>query len=178
MRVPYSIAALVLTSHLAGCATDPAAPVSVPATLQPAGKQSLAMVVPATGVQIYECRAVANRPGAYEWAFVAPDAELFDQAGNRIGRHYAGPPWEAADGSRVVAAVAVRADAPRTDAIPWLLLTARSVGPEGSFSKVTSIQRTHTVGGLAPSNGCSSASAGSVARVDYRADYRLFTERP
>jgi hypothetical protein len=178
MKAAHSISAIALAAQLAGCATEPAAPTSVPAALEPPGKQSLAMVLPATGVQIYQCRAVASRPGAYEWAFVAPDAELFDQAGNRIGRHYAGPHWEAADGSRVVASVAARADAPRTGAIPWLLLTARSVGPEGTFSKVTSIQRTNTVGGLAPSNGCSSAKAGAVARVDYRADYRLFTQQP
>jgi hypothetical protein len=178
MKAAHGITLLAFAAHLAGCATGPAAPTSVPAALEPAGKQSLAMVLPATGVQIYECRAAANRPGAYEWAFVAPDAELFDQAGKRIGRHYAGPHWEAADGSRVVASVAARADAPRTDAIPWLLLTARSVGPEGAFSKVTSIQRTNTVGGLAPSEGCSAAAAGAIARVDYRADYRLFTARP
>ena len=39
---------------------------------------------------------------------------------------------------------------PSASAIPWLLLTAKSNGPEGSFSNVTSIQRVNTVGGIAP----------------------------
>ena len=82
---------------VAGCTTTP----PIPDALQPANA-SLAMVMPARGVQIYECRA---KGGAYEWAFVAPDAELFDARGNRIGRHGAGPYWEAADGSRIVGSV-------------------------------------------------------------------------
>src|SRR5262245_14796692 len=95
--------ALVLAPLLAaGCA----ATVPVPANLQPAQGESLAMVVPAKGVQVYECRGG-------KWAFVAPDAELFDRAGKKIGTHYAGPQWEAADGSRIAGTVKERADAPR-----------------------------------------------------------------
>ena len=129
----------------------------------------LAMVVPARGVQIYECRGKPGAP-APEWAFVAPDAHLFDAAGKRIGTHGAGPFWQAADGSRVVAKVHARADSP-AGAIPWLLLEARSTGPEGSFSKVTHIQRVNTSGGNAPSRTC---TPGEQARVEYTADYRLF----
>ena len=103
--------------------------------------------------------------------------DLFDARGNRIGRHYAGPHWEAADGSKVVAAVKERADATAADAIPWLLLTAKSAGPEGSFSKVTSIQRVNTVGGVAPQGGCSQATAGAPARINYTADYYFFTAK-
>jgi hypothetical protein len=71
--------------------------------------------------------------------------------------------------------VKARADAPQSGAIAWLLLSARSVGPEGSLSKVSSIQRTNTVGGLAPRNGCSQASVGKPARVHYTADYYFFS---
>ena len=49
------------------------------------------MVVPAKGTQIYECRAKKDASGAYEWAFVAPDAVLYDVRGNVIGKHGAGP---------------------------------------------------------------------------------------
>ncbi len=140
----------------AGCATQQT--VAVPDKLKPGAGESLAMIVPAKGVQIYECRA--GKDGGYEWAFVAPEADLFDTRGNRIGRHYAGPHWEAADGSKVLASLKERADAPQADAIPWLLLSAKSVGPAGSFSKVTSIQRVNTVGGIAPKTGCSKAAAG------------------
>ena len=103
-----------------------------------------------------------------------PEAELFDAHGKRIGRHYAGPHWEATDGSKILGTVKERAEAPVPDAIPWLLLAAKSVGPEGSFSKVTSIQRVNTVGGVAPKAGCTQAQAGTAARIDYTADYYFF----
>jgi hypothetical protein len=138
----------------------------VPASLDPQGGERLALVVPAKGVQIYECRNQA-------WAFVAPEADLFDAAGKKIGHHYGGPHWEAADGSKVVGAVKARADAP-AGAIPWLLLGTKSVGPEGAFSRVSSIQRVATAGGVAPAGSCVS---GEKARVAYTADYYFFTAR-
>lgn len=61
------------------------------------------------------------------------------------------------------------------DAIPWLLLAAKPAGAEGSFSKVTSVQRVSTVGGVAPKGGCSQAAAGTLARINYTAEYRFFT---
>jgi hypothetical protein len=70
--------------------------------------------------------------------------------------------------------VKTRAGAPAADAIPWLLLTARSVGGAGSFAKVTSIQRINTVGGIAPASGCDVHTLGRTARVPYSADYVLF----
>jgi hypothetical protein len=160
-----------------GCAgTQAPTAVSVPEKLRPAAKESLAMVVPAKGVQIYECRAKKGAAG-YEWAFIGPEADLFDGNGKRIGKHYGGPHWEAADGSKVLGAVKERADAPSADAIPWLLLSAKSVGPDGSFSKVTSIQRVNTLGGVAPQGGCSQAAAGAPARVAYTADYYFFAPK-
>jgi hypothetical protein len=151
--------------------------VKVPDKLMPGANESLAMIVPAKGVQIYECRARKDQVGEYEWAFVAPEADLFDARGHRTGRHYAGPHWESTDGSKILGTVKERADAPVTDAIPWLLLAAKSVGSEGSFSKVTSIQRVNTVGGVAPKAGCSQATAGAPARINYTADYYFFTAR-
>jgi hypothetical protein len=68
-----------------------------------------------------------------------------------------------------------RADATVPDAIPWLLLTTKPVGSQGSFSKVASIQRVNTVGGAAPTAGCSQANAGKAARINYTADYYFFT---
>jgi hypothetical protein len=156
-----NIAVLSLAAA-AGCAGT----VQVPDRLKPAGNQSLSMIVPAKGEQIYECRDG-------KWAFVAPEAELFDAAGKKIGRHYAGPHWESLDGSKIVGALKERADAPASGAIPWLLLSTKSVGPEGAFSKVTSIQRVATKGGVAPAGGCS--EAGARARVPYVADYYFFT---
>src|SRR5262245_22950265 len=145
--------------------------VNVPDKLKPGPTQSLAMIVTAKGVQIHECRAKKDQAGAYEWAFVAPEAELFDTSGNKIGRHYAGPHWESTDGIKVAGTVKESADAPRADAIPWLLLVTKSVGSQGSFSKITSIQRANTVGGVAPKT-----TVGTTARIPYTADYYLLTE--
>jgi len=162
---------------IVGACASPQPPtpaVKVPDKLKPGANESLAMIVPAKGVQIYECRAKKDQVGMYEWAFVAPEADLFDARGNRIGRHYAGPHWKSADGSKILGTVKERADAPVPDAIPWLLLAAKSVGSGGSFSKVTSVQRMNTVGGVAPRTGCSQAAAGTPARINYTADYYFF----
>ena len=137
--------------------------------------ESLAMIVPAKGVQIYECRAKKDQAGAHEWAFVAPEADLFDTSGKTIGKHYGGPHWESTDGSKVLGTVKERADAPVADTIPWLLLAAKSVGPQGSFSNITSIQRVNTVGGVAPKTGCSQSTLGTSARISYTADYYFIT---
>ena len=170
---------LPLALLAAGCAGQqaPVSAVEVPEQLKPGANESLAMIVPAKGVQIYECRARRDSGGGYEWAFVAPEADLFDARGTRIGRHYAGPHWESTDGSKIVGTLKERADAPVPDAIPWLLLAATSVGSEGSFSKVTSVQRVNTVGGLAPKAGCSQAAVGTPARIGYTADYYFFTTK-
>src|SRR6188768_2653338 len=155
---------------LAACASQPVDS-SIPATLVPAdGKvvESLA----ARGVQIYECKA--NAAGGQAWAFVAPEAELFDAQGRQVGKHYAGPHWEALDGSKIVGTVKTRSDAPDASAIPWLLLDAKSVGANGRFSKVTSVQRINTAGGLAPATQpCDAKSLGAKSRVSYTADYVL-----
>jgi hypothetical protein len=156
----------------------PAKPaVIVPDKLKPSAHEALAMIVPAKGVQIYECRAGKDSERQYDWAFVAPEAELFDAQGTRIGRHYGGPHWEANDGSKIVGTVKERADAPASDAIPWLLLATKSVGGEGSFSNITSIRRVDTAGGAAPKTGCSQRTLGTSARVAYTADYHLFTSK-
>ena len=173
------VTTFVLMLLVAACASPqpPRSMIKVPDKLQPGANESLAMIVAAKGVQIYECRARRDSGGGYEWAFVAPEADLFDARGNRIGRHYAGPHWESTDGSKIVGTLKERADAPVPDAIPWLLLAAKSVGSEGSFSKVTSVQRVKTVGGVAPKAGCSQAAVGTTARIDYTADYYFFTTK-
>jgi hypothetical protein len=175
---PSKVMVFLLALFVAGCAglQSPKSTVEVPDKLKSGANESLARIVPAKGVQIYECRARKDPAGGYEWAFVAPEADLFDAAGKKIGLHYAGPHWEATDGSRILGAVKERADAPAADAIPWLLMTAKSVGPAGSFSKITSVQRVNTVGGAAPKGGCDQTAAGKPTRVNYAADYYFFTK--
>ena len=178
MSKPSKFTAFLPVLLLAACTSlQPTPMVNVPDKLKPGANESLKMIVSAKGVQIYECRARKDQVGEYEWAFVAPEADLFDSRGNRVGRHYAGPHWEATDGSKILGTVKERADAPVADAIPWLLLTAKSVGTEGSFSKVTSVLRVNTAGGVAPKADCSQATAGTPARINYTADYYFFTDK-
>lgn len=175
MKQPFGLAslALVLFSGYAA-ASEPMTPSpSIAQKLKVGAEESLAMIVPAKGVQIYECRASHAQGVGYEWAFVGPEAELFDTSGIKIGRHYAGPSWEAIDGSKIVGSVKQSAAAPDEGAIAWLLLGAKSVGPAGTFSNVSSVRRVHTAGGVAPGGGC---AAGTVARVPYSADYYFFTK--
>lgn len=150
---------------LAGCAT--------PAAIQPSPGEARLMTLAAQGVQIYECRAAAG--GTHAWAFVAPDAELFDGRGRHVGQHGAGPSWKHDDGSGFTGSVKARVDAPSGAAIPWLLLAAKPEGPGGAFGGVSSVQRVNTVGGLAPVEGCTAATVGQRLRVAYRADYVLHT---
>jgi hypothetical protein len=158
--------AAMLVALAAGCATSGNAP-SVPASLRAPAGETLALETAASGVQIYECRAG-------KWEFRAPEADLYDRAGNKVGKHYAGPTWESNDGSKVVAAVAARGDAPDANAIPWLLLTAKSNAGYGIFGRTKSIQRVSTAGGTTPAEQCGPENAGRVARVAYKATYYFY----
>lgn len=162
-KLPKAMAAWLATLLAAGCA----AVASVPPALDPGSPHKAVATVAATGVQVYECRGSS-------WAFVAPDARLFDAEGRDIGSHGAGPYWQALDGSRVEGSVKARADAPQAGAIPWLLLATHSTGTAGRFAAVTHIQRIHTDGGQAPGFGCDAQHQGQKLRVPYRAKYRLF----
>jgi hypothetical protein len=146
----------------------------IPGPLKPAAREALAASISARGVQIYECRAT-NTHRRYSWRFVAPEADLFDENGEQIGLHGAGPFWQAVDGSRIVGEVKARVAAPTFGAIPWLLLVTHSTGPVGRFSHVTSIQRIDTVGGPPPSDPCTTDLIGVRVRMPYTATYRLFS---
>lgn len=168
-----STAACVVALLAAACAGT--GPVDVPATLEPGPNEALFMIASARGVQIYECRARTDGAAGGQWVFVAPEAELFDARGRSIGRHGAGPYWQANDGSRVAGKQKSRVDAPVAGAIPWLLLTAAPAGAEGRFGKVSSIQRVGTAGGTAPAGGCDRTTIGTPIRIPYTADYYFFS---
>jgi hypothetical protein len=55
--------------------------------------------------RIFLVGPVLLNPRATDWAFVAPEAELFDAQRRPVGKHYAGPKWERADGSKVAGTV-------------------------------------------------------------------------
>jgi hypothetical protein len=143
---------------------------ALPSALAAPAEHGLAFELRADGVQIYSCAqpAGAVRPA---WALQAPEATLVDERGEQAGKHGAGPTWEALDGSSVVGAK-VESATPDPTAIPWLLLRAVSHGAgQGRMADVTFVQRIQTSGGLAPSQGCSTATVGTVVRVPYQAVY-------
>jgi hypothetical protein len=167
-----------VVAQLSGCASSSAAGApDAPEALRPPADQVLAVEALATGVQIYECAANQDQPPRFDWVFKAPEAELFDKAGRKIGKHYAGPTWESTDGSAVVGELKARDGGPDASAIPWLLLSAKSSSGTGVFGQIKSIQRLQTVGGKAPSQPCSRDNAQQVVRVPYRAAYYFYVAK-
>jgi hypothetical protein len=146
----------------------------VPTDLMPPAGTVLLFELGARGDQIYTCAAKPEDPAAFVWTFKAPQAELFDDRGEVVGSHFAGPTWQAQDGSSVKGAVVARAAAPSKKAIPWLLLEATSHDGDGVFSTITHIQRLDTKGGVAPSKGCDATHAGEEVRVTYKATYAFY----
>ncbi len=144
----------------------------VPKILRVPAGQTVLLKALGKGVQIYECKATAADPGKFDWTFKAPEADLTNKRGKKIGKHYAGPTWEANDGSKVIGEK--KAEAPRPGAVPWLLLQAKTNEGTGRFARVTYIQRVDTEGGVAPAAGCDQAHVKTEARVDYRASYYFY----
>jgi hypothetical protein len=167
-----------LAVSIAGRATDSSSRVSIPVvpdTLKVSPNETVSFVAKAKGVQIYECRTRTNDVTRNEWVLKAPEADLFDAQGKRIGRHYGGPTWEGIDGSKVVGEVKSRKPSTDTNAIPWLLLVARKHEGNGVFSRISSIQRLETVGGKAPADGGNQSKLGTELRVPYSAVYYFYT---
>jgi uncharacterized protein DUF3455 len=146
----------------------------VPKELQPPANEQLLIQVHAKGEQVYTCKADG---GAFAWTLKGPDAQLFDQSGKPFGKHFAGPSWEASDGSRVVGKAVANAPSPDADSIPWLLLTVVSRSGDGVLAHITSVQRIHTKGGKAPATGCDAAHEGQEQRAAYSADYVFFAPK-
>lgn len=138
----------------------------------PPASAGSALELQGRGVQIYTC--TADGP-AVAWRLKAPDAMLSDPQGRPAGHHFAGPTWQAVDGSTVVGEV-LTSGAGDAGAIPWLVLRAKSHTGDGVFSGVGYIIRSRTTGGTAPDAGCDKDHAGIETRVDYTAFYTFFPE--
>jgi hypothetical protein len=130
--------------------------------------QHLVATVNAAGAQIYECKLGSQ--GKLEWQFREPVATLFAD-GKTVGRHYAGPRWEMADGSTASASVAARAPSTSPSDIPLLKLDVTASSRSGLLAGVNTIQRVNTKGGTAD-GPCE--SAGQFLSVPYEADYVFF----
>ena len=158
----------------------PAAPPfpAVPASLEAPADQRLALTLTARGVQIYECRPSQSDATKFEWIFKAPEADLFDADGHKVGRHYAGPTWELAAGGKVVGHVKAKADAPDGKGVAWLLVEATENSGSGVLGRARSVQRVGTAGGQAPSEPADGSKVGQERRVEYSATYRFYVSRP
>jgi hypothetical protein len=150
----------------------PARP-EVPESLKAPTGEEVILMAHATGVQIYVCQSETERKSA--WVLKAPEAELTDATGKQIVHHFAGPAWKHVDGSEVTGQVVAKQDAPKPDAIPWLLLSAASHTGEGTLARVTTIQRIRTEGGLRPqASDCNVSANGKESRSSYSADYFFY----
>jgi hypothetical protein len=143
----------------------------VPKQIQPPAKEQLLLQLHAKGDQVYTCKSDAAQ---FTWTLKAPDAQLFDKDGKLFGKHFAGPSWEASDGSRVTGKAVANAPSPDADSIPWLLVNIVSRDASGVLSSVTTIQRLNTKGGKAPASGCDASHVGQEVRVPYSADYLFY----
>lgn len=163
------LAAALLTAPQAAHA-KPGTP-DVPPDLQVPSGSALFLVGHAVGVQVYGCTVTASGP---TWTLVAPRADLYGDSGRLVATHFAGPAWEASDGSQVVGKRVAGVTVTPT-AIPWLKLSAASTnaGAEGDrLVATTFVQRLNTVGGLAPAaSQCDTTTVGALAEVPYTADY-------
>ena len=166
-------AALAAAALPAAALAGPAAP-AVPGEIAVSGDHKPYLIAHAEGVQIYECSAVA---GGHAWRLLAPRATLTGENGKVLGSHYAGPRWEARDGSVVAAARDAGVTVDPT-AVDWLRLkvTSATAGPDGDrLAATTYIQRIHTVGGRPPAAAdCDAGSVAEQREIPYSADYVFF----
>jgi len=148
-------------------------PTGLPESLIPPGAQRLVLQAHAVGHQIYTCQPSSGAASRFEWVLSGPDAVLTDDAGKQIGRHFAGPIWQASDGSQVKGKMlgqVVRDQA----SVPWLLLAVVERAGSGTLSDVTFVQRLNTKGGRAPARGCDGHHLGDSAPIEYSADYYFY----
>jgi Protein of unknown function (DUF3455) len=168
LRLATIVVAAVALPQVAGAASPE--PV-VPTKIEVGEGNKVFLIGHAVGVQIYSCNAKVS---GFEWGLVAPRADLYNDHGKVIVKHFGGPTWQAKDGSKVVGRREQQVTVDAT-AIPWLLLSkASTTAGEGGDRLVntTFIQRIATTGGLAPAAAdCDATTAGAVVEVPYTADY-------
>src|SRR2546423_15292458 len=130
-RLGHKLAAAALAAVSIGVLAQPAAAgppaPDVPTDIAVEAGNKVFLVGHAVGVQIYRCNAVGD---GFGWRLLAPRADLYSDHGKLIVTHFAGPSWQATDGSIVVgkreAGVSVDATA-----IDWVRLSAAST-PAGA----------------------------------------------
>jgi hypothetical protein len=156
-----TLALMVLSGSLAGAA---AAETPLPGAIAAPGETTV-LSVHAEGAQVYECKAGTD--GKLGWAFREPIATLMAD-GKTVGRHYAGPNWEDADGSAVTGKAIGNAPGATANDIAWLKLDVTAHRGNGILSGVTTVQRINTQGGQL-AGACD--KAGVTKSAPYSAEY-------
>ena len=159
-----ALAALSLVAQVA--LAGPPSPTGLADEIQVDVGNKVFLIGHGVGVQIYTCNGSV-------WSAAVPRANLFDDNGKLIISHFAGPSWQAKDGSTAVGTVVDKVT-PDESAIPWVLLSAATTpGLDGDRLVDTSfIQRLETTGGLTPpAADCNAATANTVVEVPYTAEY-------
>lgn len=166
----------------------------VPTKLEVEAPHEVVFVGHAIGTQNYVC--LPSGAGV-AWSLFTPQATLFRKHGQQLTTHFFSPnpeengtvvraAWQdSRDSSTVWAGLGESSSDPNfvaPGAIAWLKLETKGVqeGPAGGdqLTDITFVQRLNTVGGLAPTTGCSlPTDIGRRAFVPYRADY-FFYEDP
>ena len=138
------------------------------------------------GTQNYVC--LPSGAGV-AFALFTPEATLFNDRSQQLTTHFFSPnpqekgtiraTWEHSFDTSMVWGAVTRQVVVREDSIPWLRVDVKgaAAGPTGgrTLTPAKFIQRINTVGGLAPSTGCSSAAdVGAKAFVPYSADYLFY----
>jgi len=168
-------------------------PPPVPGNIQVLAPNEAFLVGHGVGTQNYVC--LPSGPGV-AWTLFTPEATLFSDQLRQVTTHFFSPnpveggivrvTWEdSRDTSTVwgkVIASSLDANFVKPGAIPWLKVqvVGAQAGPTGGdrLIETTFIQRLNTVGGVAPSTGCSvSTDIGHTAFVPYTADYFFYEKR-
>ena len=135
--------------------------------------QKMMMTSKGVGELTYECRAKKDMAAEFEWAFVGPVASLMNADRKAVGKYYAGPTWEAVDGSKV-SGKQVAVSPAAAGNIPLQLVKAdQSIGV-GAMNGVSYIQRVNTKGGVAPATLCDASMVSKRMTVPYEADYVFY----
>lgn len=162
--IGLTLGALALAGVTSACGADKAAGTAQPTSSPSSSAEKAEVKVPdavkvpdgnklvgeyeASGVQAYTCAAGT-------WKLLEPAATLTDQDAKPVILHSRGPVWvSTVDGSAVEAAAVDGAKVDRPNAIPELLLKAKSLRGEGLLGGVTYVQRLDTKGGVAPTGTC------------------------
>jgi len=195
---------VLLTSFVAASAIAQTSgeiiPPLVPPEIQvPAGNEVF-FVGRGVGTQNYVCLPCdSSTPGCASgvaFSLFTPQATLFNGEGEQVTTHFFSPnPFEGGvvratwqhsrDTSSVWGKVIGSSLDPKfvmPGAIPWLLVevVGAQAGPTGGakLTRTTFIQRLNTVGGAAPSTGCSGpADIGNKQFVPYTADYFFYSPK-